>query len=71
MSTYTLTAEEYDTAREKLVRAQTLLNAQAVAVLEGKRLPSTEDQLAFAEEAEDLIHDVVDLLYGLTETEHA
>jgi len=48
--------------REKTRRAQTLLNAHLVAELEGRRRPPMAVRLELAEEAEELVHDVADLL---------
>ena len=47
--------------RAKLSQAQTLLNAPAIALQEGRPAPSPTVRLALAEEAEDLIHDAADL----------
>ena len=62
---YRLSKEERDTMREKIRVAQTLLNAHLVAELEGIRPPSKAMRLELAEEAEELVHDVADLLDGL------
>ena len=66
MSMYTLTKADHKTAREKLQLAQTLLNVHAIAILEGDPMPPADVRLRQAEEAEDLIHDVLDLLDGIS-----
>ena len=48
--------------RAKLAEAQTLLNAPAIALQEGRPAPSPTVRLRFAEEAEDLVHDAADLV---------
>ena len=68
MKRYGLSGESYRTMREKIRRAQTLLNAHLVAELEGRRRPSVAVRLQLAEDAEELVHDVADLLDGLRET---
>jgi hypothetical protein len=51
--------------REKIRAAQTLLNAHLVAELECRQPPSAAIRLELAQEAEDLVHDVADLLDSL------
>ena len=73
MKTYRLSAVDCRTMREKTRRAQTLLNAHLVAELEGRRRPTMAVRLELAEEAEELVHDVADLLDRLAlgeATEH-
>ncbi len=62
MSTYRLSAADYRVMVEKIRQAQTLLNCRAIAEIEGRRPPSAAIRCQLAEEAEDLIHDVADLL---------
>ena len=62
MKAYRLSEADHRTMREKIRRAQTLLNAHLVAELEGRRRPSMAVRLQLAEDAEELVHDVADLL---------
>ena len=66
MDTYRLSKDDRDTMREKIRVAQTLLNAHLVAELEGRRPPSTAVRLSLAADAEELVHDVADMLDRLT-----
>ena len=62
MKKYRVSQEDRDTMREKLQAAQTLLNVHLVAELEGRRPPSRAVRLDMAEAAEELVHDVADML---------
>jgi hypothetical protein len=65
MKMYRVSQEDYGMMREKIRAAQTLLNAHLVAELEGRQPPSTVIRLELAQEAEELVHDVADLLDSL------
>ena len=65
VKTYRLKAEDLETIKNKLVAAQTLLNAHAIADVEERRPPSDARRLEMAEDAEELVHDVADIIFGL------
>ncbi len=65
MIAYRLSAEDYRTMQEKLSQAQTLLNAHAIAEVEGRVPPTEAVRLELAEDAEELVNDVADLLCRL------
>jgi len=64
--TYRLSESDYRVMREKIGAAQTLLNCHAIAEMEGHPPPSADVRLELAEEAEELVHDVADLLDRLS-----
>ncbi|MDD5705848.1 MAG: hypothetical protein PHR35_07975 [Kiritimatiellae bacterium] len=65
MRSYRVREEELVTMRKKLVAAQTLLNVNSVALTTGRRPVSAAARLDLAEEAEELVHDVAEILDGV------
>lgn len=57
-----LAVVDWDKLRAWLDAAQTLLNANAIALVSGGKPPSRDERLRQSEEAEDLVHDAAELL---------
>ena len=65
MQTYRISAADLDTLCEKTAAAQTLLNVNCVALLAGRKPVPATVRLDLAEEAEDIVHDLADILARL------
>ena len=65
VTTYRVNEEDLNTMCEKLVAAQTLLNVDAIAIMEGRKPLRASVRLDLAEEAEDLVGDVTNMLFGI------
>jgi len=63
MTTHQISAEDLTNMLTKLAAAQTLLNANCVAIIAGRKPVSSKTRLNLAEDAEELVHDTVDILY--------
>ncbi len=66
MRTYQISKSELDVMREKISAAQTLLNANCVAIAEGRQPLSAETRLDLAEDAEELVNDVGDIISAIS-----
>jgi len=63
MKTYQISDEDLSNILTKLDAAQTLLNANCVALSDGSKPVPTKVRLDLAEDAEELVSDTVDILY--------